>query len=204
MKKLTFLGLFVLVALAGNSTTWIVTNVGESFSPATLMVVQGDTVIFNIENLHNVVEVSEATWNANDNMPLPGGFQLPFGGGMLLTATLTPGTHFYVCQPHAHAGMKGQIIVEGVSQLQAAPFPTGMLILPNPTQGAFQLMLDAGTFSQMFDLEIYTLHGVRIYERTRLDPRVVHEIDLSGVPHGSYVVRVFDDAQMFFGRVVVQ
>jgi hypothetical protein len=59
--------------------------------------------------------VSQATWNANGTTPLPGGFSVPFGGGMVLPSQLGIGTHYYVCQAHVSFGMKGKIIVTGSS-----------------------------------------------------------------------------------------
>src|SRR5437868_9473712 len=82
---------------------------GFTFSPNTMTIVSGDTVIFATGGGHNASEVSEPTWNSNGTTHLNGGFQVPFGGG---SAVLTlVGTHFYVCQAHASMGMKAQIEV---------------------------------------------------------------------------------------------
>jgi len=89
--------------------TVTVTNAGFAFSPSLLTINAGDTVRWTINSIHNVVEVSQATWNANGNTS-NGGFSLPFGGG---THTFsTPGTYYYVCEPHASGGMKGRVIVD--------------------------------------------------------------------------------------------
>jgi plastocyanin len=86
-----------------------VTNAGFSFSPSLLTINAGDTVRFQLDTIHNAVEVSQATWNANGNTP-NGGFSVGFGGGDVLFTT--PGTYYYVCQPHAGSGMKGRIVVQ--------------------------------------------------------------------------------------------
>jgi plastocyanin len=89
--------------------TVVVTNVGFAFSPDEITINAGDTVDFQIGGSHNVVEVSEGTWNA-DGTTSNGGFSLPFGGGMVTLDD--PGTYYYVCQPHVGSfGMKGKIIV---------------------------------------------------------------------------------------------
>ena len=88
--------------------SFTVVNAGFTFSPATLNVNAGDTITFSLAGIHNVVEVDQATWNANGNTS-NGGFTLPFGGGTLVL--IDPGTYYYVCQPHASQGMKGMIIV---------------------------------------------------------------------------------------------
>jgi plastocyanin len=104
MKKFTLFLFFTSLAIAGYSTTHTVVNSNFTFSPATLTIQSGDSVRFTLANIHTVVEVSQNTWNNNDNTPLSGGFQLPNGGGLVLPAKLTVGTHWYVCGPHASAG----------------------------------------------------------------------------------------------------
>src|SRR5436190_2835959 len=113
MKKILIcLTLFSKIAL---SAIIPVVNSGFTFSPSTITVNVGDTVSFSLASAHNVVEVSQATYIANSNSPLAGGFSTPFGGGMVFTSALTLGTHWFVCQPHASMGMKGKIIVQSVS-----------------------------------------------------------------------------------------
>jgi len=90
--------------------TFTVTNQGFDFSPDSFDVRPGDTVTWTLENIHNVVEVTEATYNANGNTPKAGGFSLPFGGGSFTFNTA--GTYFYVCSPHAFEGMRGKITVK--------------------------------------------------------------------------------------------
>lgn len=97
------------LTVAAGATTHTISNSGTSFSPATLSINLGDTVVFSLDPSHNAVEVSQATWNSNGNTPLSGGFSVSFGGGtVVLTAT---GTYYYVCSPHASLGMKGTITV---------------------------------------------------------------------------------------------
>src|SRR5215831_2615330 len=105
--KLLFL-LFLLVAgWTGYSTTHTITNSGFTFTPATITISSGDDVNFVLESIHNVVEVNQATWDANGFTPLPGGFSDPFGGGLVPASKLTAGIHWYVCGVHASFGMKG-------------------------------------------------------------------------------------------------
>lgn len=115
MKHLTlYLSIFVFQLTCSSlySTNWIVANSGLSFTPATITITVGDSVQFSLSLSHDAVEVSQTTWNANGNTP-NGGFSIPFGGGQLLPAQLSVvGTYFYVCTPHAGAGMKARIIVQ--------------------------------------------------------------------------------------------
>jgi len=103
-----FLIAFTLSANLSNAVTWIVTTPGFSFSPAPITITLGDTVLFNIGSNHNAVEVSQTTWVANGNTS-NGGFATSFGGGTVIPTQVK--TYYFVCQPHANMGMKGQIIV---------------------------------------------------------------------------------------------
>ena len=103
--------LLLISGYSASATIWTISNLGFTFTPASLTIVQGDTILFDIDDEHNVQQVSLNTWHTNGTTPLPGGFSLPLGGGMILTNDLTEGTHFYVCQPHASMGMKGMIHV---------------------------------------------------------------------------------------------
>ena len=149
--------LFLCVHYAG-ATIHTVTTPGFNFSPSTLNIALGDTVEFSIGTAHNVLEVSQATWNANGNTPLPGGFSLPFGGGTLMLQN--SGTYYYVCEPHAGGGMKGTITVVDFSiqtgTLSAPSYCAGAaLVVPFTATGTFnaaniftaQLSDGAGSFA---------------------------------------------------------
>jgi Plastocyanin len=132
MKKI-IISLFVIsFGLPGLCTTWTVTNGSFVFSPATITIITGDDVSFVLDPIHNVVEVSQSTWNANGNTPLAGGFQLPFGGGLVSSSQLNVGTHYYVCSPHASSGMKGMIIVQNTTGIAESVIPVSYTVYPNP------------------------------------------------------------------------
>ena len=103
-----YLLLFALSPKFCYSTIHTIVNSGTTFVPSTININLGDTVKFVLESIHNVVEVSEATWNANQSTSNCG-FVLPFGGGTLVLSEIKK--YYYVCQPHASFGMKGTITV---------------------------------------------------------------------------------------------
>ena len=90
--------------------THTVTNAGFTFSPADITINAGDSVQWQLASIHTVLEVTQQTWNANGNTAKAGGFSTPLGGGTVKFDT--PGTYFYVCEPHASIGMKGKITVQ--------------------------------------------------------------------------------------------
>jgi plastocyanin len=124
--------LFLLCcAIAAKSTTWTVMNSGTTFTPANITINLGDDVNFVLQQEHNSREVSQSTWNMNGNTALPGGFETPFGGGLVSSSKLTLGTHWYVCVPHASIGMKGTIIVKDPSSSDDYE-AVGYYVYPNP------------------------------------------------------------------------
>jgi len=201
-KKLLSLLLFSLCT-TGFCTTWTITNSGFEFSPDDITIQVGDSVNFSIATIHNVVEVSQATWEANGNTPLPG-FSTPFGGGMVLPDQLTAGIHYYVCSPHASGGMKGIIVVENTSGIPINPLTSIVSVYPNPTKGKFQLKITDSQFANNFNLEIYDVRGERVYVASNLKQQTLINFDLSDFPKGMYFVKLNDGAYIYNKKVVVQ
>lgn len=107
---LTSVPVVLVPAQVPAAQTRTVTNAGFTFSPADITINAGDSIHWQLASMHDVVEVTQQTWNANSNAAKAGGFSTPFGGG---TVTFdTPGTYYYVCSPHASLGMKGKITVK--------------------------------------------------------------------------------------------
>jgi len=134
MKTKTLLSiLLAIVSTSGFAVTWTVANSANTFTPATISINLGDDVNFNIANAHDAREVSEATWNTSGTTALSGGFQTPFGGGLVSASQLGVGTHYYVCTPHASLGMLGRIIVQNLTTGIASLNSTVKISLfPNP------------------------------------------------------------------------
>ena len=120
MKNVILHALVILICLACSkkdepvvktAAVWTVSSTSYSFSPTILTITQGDSIQFNLNEMHNVVEVSLATWNASGSDLLPG-FSLPYGGGTLHPSQLNVGTHYYVSTLQSTLGMKGIIVVK--------------------------------------------------------------------------------------------
>jgi plastocyanin len=133
MKKFYILvaAFFLFIGSLG-AATHTITNVGTTFSPDSIVINVGDQVTFTLASFHNAVEVSYSTWLSNDTTS-NGGFRLPNGGG---TVTFnTPGTYYFVCQPHAYLAMKGQIIVNLAANIAGTNILSGNLnAYPNPAR----------------------------------------------------------------------
>jgi len=210
MKKIVLSGALALILwgfASGSSVTII--NSGFTFSPDNVGISFGDTVIFQIASIHDVIEVSEATWNANGNTALSGGFSLPFGGGQL--TGIPAGVHYYVCGPHASLGMKGKITVAGSSGISDHESGSGKIsISPNPTSGKFVLQYSGSANSNggwsgkdsQANLEIYNILGEKIADVPDFASRESTVIDLTSVPEGVYFVRIYDRNKIYTERVI--
>ena len=94
-----------------NITSYNISTVGNAFSPDTIICNLGDTINFSLGSYHNAVEVDQTTFLANGSTS-NGGFNFGYG----TTSSFIPTNaqiYYYVCQPHAAAGMTGVIIVNG-------------------------------------------------------------------------------------------
>lgn len=129
MKKIYLSILASMLVSVSFATVHTVTNSGQTFTPAALNITVGDTVVWTIGGSHNVVEVDMATYTANGNTALTGGFSTPFGGDTVIFDYASAGMYYYVCAPHAGGGMKATINV--------APLPasTGNLIMTMISDG---------------------------------------------------------------------
>jgi plastocyanin len=202
MKKLVLFSVFALVYGMAHSHTVTIINSGFTFSPAEVTIDIGDTVIFQLQEMHNAVEVDETTWNGNGNTPLDGGFALGFGGGMV--TGLSTGVHFYVCAPHASGGMKGKITVNassGISQKES--FENHFKLYPNPAKDHIvleinRLMLPSGKITASpSTLAIYNASGEQVYVEENYNKLKTNIIDLSGLSAGSYVLRISSEGRIY-------
>ncbi len=189
-SRVLILMMWLLSGISYGATITII-NSGFAFSPADVTINAGDTVIFDLMESHNAVEVSETTWLANGNTPLPG-FSLPFGGGVV--TGLTPGVHFYVCTPHASGGMKGKITVHASTGIASiASFEDYFKLFPNPALNQIFLqnlgsVRDFQGQGQLSSLEISDVHGVRVLEMDQLDLENDQMIDISYLSAGQYFI----------------
>jgi len=190
MKKLFF---SLLVFFAGTTvfcTTWTITNSGFTFSPATLTIINGDDVNFNLDGIHNAIEVSQSTWNANGNTPLAGGFQTSFGGGSVPASQLEVGTHYYVCSPHASSGMKGIIIVQSITDIKNPSEPI-LSVYPNPSNNSITIKGSSSIIDSRYFIKDQT--GRQIFEGKLANE--INPIDISHLNTGIYLIQIVGETR---------
>jgi plastocyanin len=204
MNPISLLLLCLTTSFTALSTTWTITDSGFTFSPSNLTIPHGDDVLFDIAGIHQVVEVSQSTWNANGNTPLPGGFSTPFGGGMISVAQLSVGTHYYVCNPHASVGMKGIIIVEQTTSTDGTQDQTRISIFPYPSTGKFRMTLPDVTPAAQYQLEIFDANGNQVHASSQTVSQNELEIDVSNFAQGIYFLQIRNNGTIERKKIVVQ
>ncbi|MFM2136352.1 MAG: hypothetical protein RL021_1752 [Bacteroidota bacterium] len=187
-KPLLFLLLSIAAGMISNAATVTVSNSGLTFSPAAITINEGDSVRFTISSTHNVREVSQATYQANGSTALSGGFSLPFGGGLLLPAQLTVGMHYYVCSPHAGAGMKGTIDVLPASGISTPVSAIALNVFPVPAKDVVHIVVPQNHIGRLFSVSDMT--GRLVYEGVFLNEE--NAVDITRWPKGIYLLRSED------------
>ena len=89
----------------------VVKTSGFTFSPDVVTINAGDFVEFQMPQNQAVLQVDQASFDANDSTPLPGGFSVAFGKTKKVKFA-APGTYYYVSPSSIELGMKGKIIVK--------------------------------------------------------------------------------------------
>jgi plastocyanin len=194
MKKIILIAVLFVGAITGFSKTWIINNVGFTFSPASITITLGDTVNFVLDPIHDVVEVSLATWNADGTTPLPGGFTTGFGGGKVFPAKLTVGTHYYVCGVHAVDGMKGVIIVNTATGITQSLDNLDISVFPNPAKDFIVVKTDNRLSGSKYFLT--NLEGMQILAGMINSETTI--VDISLFDKGIYLFRVSGPGQRTF------
>jgi plastocyanin len=200
--RILLLVLLVTLSVSGYATKWVIASSGDSFTPSSITVNQGDTINFVLESHHNAKQVSLATWNANGTALMSGGFQTNFGGGMILASQLSSGANYYVCEPHASIGMKGTIVVQVTTGIAEDMIIPELLVYPNPSDGKFRLEYAGFQESGISNLEVYSIRGEKLYESAISGS--IQEIDLGGMANGIYILKINDNQKLLTEKTIIK
>lgn len=153
-KNYILLSIISLFSVSAYATQFTINFVGSTYSPATITAAVGDTINFPASGFHPLVQVDQATWNANNNTPMAGGFGVKTSNYMHVISSAS--TIWYVCQNHVFGGMKGQINVT-VSNLNELIGDNNVKLLSSSlTQNQATVLNTTGLRGKM---EIYDLTG---------------------------------------------
>lgn len=187
MKTKILLSLFFLtIGLTGFGKVWLITNNNNTFTPNTITINIGDTVNFAITSYHNAQEVSDRTWADNGTTLLAGGFEVPFGGGLVLPDKLGVGKHYFVCKPHASLGMKGIITVQGTTAISENQQLSDISIYPNPATDRINIKAGSELPGTLYSI---TDQSGREVLNGKLDG-VNTSLDISYLSKGFYFLKV--------------
>ncbi|MBK8339544.1 MAG: hypothetical protein IPK99_05850 [Flavobacteriales bacterium] len=112
------------------------------FLPDTLVMVAGDSVKFQTQGLHNITQVDQAAWLANQPIG-NGGFHTTIGADSTF-AIDTAGTYYFVCEPNSFMAMKGLLLVapNGPTGLRAEDgTPSRLHMYPDPASDVLYIDL---------------------------------------------------------------
>lgn len=198
MKKLLLL-LFATVSLttfARKDTIRSVLTPVPSYDPNGITIPYGDTIVFLLTSEHNAREVSEQTWNENDDVALEGGFEVPFGGGEVVPDL---GIHYFVCVTHVDMGMKGTVNVS----LAAVGVYTGPepVLYPNPADKVIRVDMRTPVSVQ------YTLIDQKgdLVMKSKSDGLIESlEIPVNDLPQGVYLLTLYGGVGEYRCRIVLR
>jgi len=205
MKKIVLILFLTTFGLYSFGITWTITNVGFTFSPATLTINQGDDVIFQIASIHTAVEVSLADWNALNVAPIIG-FALPSGGGTVPASQLPIGTHYYICQNHGFMGMKGSITVQALSGIQNHKVQDDILVYPNPAKENISIEANPSSVKAI-EIKLFNFQGKLVnvlLSKTEISGLYRHSFSLKNTTPGIYFVQILSDDTITYQKVVIQ
>lgn len=202
LKNLLLFSTLVLLIVNANATVITIVNSGFTFSPSEVTITEGDSIQFTVGGAHQIREVNQATWDANGNTALAGGFETALGGGLVLPANLTVGTHYYVCIPHASMGMKGKIIVDPSTSKISENTEKLFSIYPNPTSnGIFEIYLSNSTNLENVSLKIFNIQGEIVYHSSILNNST--RVELTDKTPGLYFVQLNMNGTIITRKLIV-
>lgn len=182
---LTSVFLFCISFNSFTQTTHTINIIGFSFSPDNVTIEIGDTVFFNGNSDHPILEVSMDTWDTNDDIPLNGGFSFPSGIDKIKFTE--PGTYYYICENHVSSGMKGKINVSATTSNNTI-YTNDISIYPNPLKGNYLTLVLPKLNADFLKVNVYDLTGkAKIKEILKYTEEAI--IDCSGLVSGIYIVQ---------------
>ena len=76
-------------------------------------------------------------------------------------------------------------------------------LYPNPSTGKFTIQSDQST-PNIISIEVYSLLGEKIFERSDFNPANSNEIDISDSPKGIYLVKINNGERSYSEKIVVE
>jgi plastocyanin len=206
MKKIYSTLLLTILTVCLKATSFTVTIVGTTYSPATLTVSVGDIVTIQASTAHPLAEVSQATWAANGTTTLSTGFGVKTSD---YTFTVTSNnTIYFVCQVHASIGMKGQIVVSSAGINEQNNVIGNISLLPNPAKERVSIKFKSME-NGLLTAKMYSVCGQEIQslilnkEFYSGDNSFTIELQNS-IPSGVYFVQLNYNSKKIIRKIIIE
>ncbi|WP_164972580.1 T9SS type A sorting domain-containing protein [Lacibacter luteus] len=206
MKQLltTVLSCFFVTVQAAQ---YNVTIVGTAYSPSTVTVNVGDQVIIEASGSHPLLQVSQASWDANEATQLSGGFSSTSNYTLTITAGMAGTTIYYGCSAHFSSGMKGQIVVNvvsGISENNVRDF--NFTVYPNPVSADAWINIYLKK-SERVSIQVYDLAGRIVH--TFIDQQMkagelTMSFSLTNLAKGNYIVQMRNGNERMQKQIVIR
>ncbi len=180
-------------------TTHLIRGFDFYYDPDTLVMQPGDSVKFQPQGIHDMVQTDSAWWAINQAIPI-GGFETEIGIDTTFVID-TVGTYYFVCSPHGFNGMRGVLLVD--SALVTGTPPPFMLpkvsVAPSPANDLVRVT-SSHTGARWLELRSskgdMLLRGISMVNGTAV-------LDVSSISPGQYAVLVFDKDHRTVGSSIL-
>jgi plastocyanin len=201
MKRILTLILTLALTQAVFATIHTVNILGTTYVPATTNALVGDTVIIEASGNHPLVQVDLATWTANGNTPMGGGWGTKTAPYQFTITTL--GDIYFVCSNHvASMGMKGKITVSTPSSVDERTIGSLISVFPTPAENGNFSVITGANAPEGLSLEIYNTTG-QIIEKHSLVAGV--NSLATTAPAGAYLYAVTNNKNVVYrtGKLLI-
>lgn len=196
----SFIAFFVLIGVAANATTHVITQESFTFNPNALSVEVGDIVQFVwTSGSHTTTSVTVPAGAASWDAPLTSANQL-----VEYTVT-TAGTYAYVCTPHAGLGMVGGFVAVLPNRVANLTSNADMNVSVQDG-GQLRVKLTGAScgFASIGLLDIMGRNVAMIHQGGISSDDFVVRYDVSSLQRGIYFVRFQEGAFVTTRKVLIQ
>lgn len=191
---------------AANFNVTIIAGPGYSNNDLTVNV--GDVVTIEAAAIHPLVQVSQATWDANGSTALPGGFSATSNFVLNITSAMAGTTIYYVCANHVGiSGMKGKItvnVVASVNENRVRNF--NFTVFPNPVTSNSWVNISSKNADPV-SLTLYDLNGrmvKQLFNRSLNEGEVNFKFDAANLQKGNYILMMRTKEGSLQKQIVIQ
>lgn len=201
MKKCYFLSVLTAVLLGmsftAKATVHMVTVQDFSFSPASMTVTVGDTVMWMwVNGTHTTTDTAipagAAAWNANINSS-----SMSFAYNVLV-----PGNYGYHCTIHPTLMMGGfNAVISGISEVKLPP-----LFNWNISNNQLNIKLDLSAPAKI-NIQLYDILGKQVrtfLPMTRMAGTYYESFSIADIQHGVYFLEFIADDTKIVKKILIQ